>query len=125
MHTMAKTLAILILVVLSAGCAGLNSYRLATGPAPFHKFDLPIYATENVPFEYQELGIVRGVGWVSHGWPDQTQCAEAMVNEAKQMGADAVIGVRVVPFTESSGFLIVGCSGVVDIQGVAVKIIRP
>jgi len=125
MRVITRVLLCLVTVILVAGCAGLNTYRVATGPDPFHKYDLPIYATENVPFEYEELGIVRAVGWVYNAWPDQSKCVEAMVKDAKSLGADAVIRVKILPFAWSDGFMLVLGSGGVDVQGVAVKIKRP
>ena len=111
--------------LLLTGCVGLETYRIATGPTPFIKYDIPVYATDNVPFEYTELGIVRAVPWVLGGWPTESVYMEAVVKEAKALGADAIIDFRVTPFTNQGGFMLIVWSGVIDAQGVAVKIKRP
>ena len=125
MRLMVKTIPCALAAILFTGCAGLETYRIATGPEPFHRYDLPIYATESVPFEYEELGIVRGVAWAKWAWPDQTKCVEAMVKEAKALGADAVIGVSVTSSVWSDGFVLVIGNGILEVQGVAVKVKRP
>ena len=106
------------MVCLLAGCAGTASYKFATGPAAKVNYGIEIYATDNVPFEYTELGIVRGVGCSAETWPTEQMYVEGMVKEAKALNADAVINVRLIPFTTFSRVF-------VEAQGVAVKIKRP
>ena len=118
-------LTVLAVAGLLAGCAGTASYKFATGAAAKANYGIEIYATDNVPFEYAELGIVRGEAWLTGGWPDEKMYVEGIVKEAKALNADAVINYRESRFQVVEGFLLIIGHHVVEAEGVAVKIKRP
>lgn len=118
-------LAGVLMVCLLSGCAGTLSSKLATGAAAKANYDIQIYATDNVPFEYTELGIVRGMSWVDLGHPTEATYMDAVVKEAKSMGADAIINFHLSSTYNSGGFVLVVWANIVEAQGVAVKIKRP
>ena len=113
-----------VAVGLLSGC-GTASYKFATGPTAKANYGIEIYATDNVPFEYTELGIVRGEAEWAFAWPDEQMYMEGVIKEAKALNADAVINFHLNRHSNSSGFILVVGKCLVDAEGVAVKIKRP
>lgn len=112
-------------VIFLCGCSGIHMYKIATGSTPFQDYGLPIYATENVPFEYEELGVVRVDAWVCETYPKEATYMTNLVRAAKELGADAIVRFKLENFGLSGGFMLVLSNGHTVAEGVAVKIKRP
>jgi hypothetical protein len=87
--------------------------------------NVKIYGTDNVPFEYEEVGVI---GHVYHkNVYSKEQFMREFVAEAQQMGADAILDFKIEPVPVGGGvFVVVVTPGdFVRLTGVAVKIKRP
>ncbi|MFC1707692.1 hypothetical protein ACFL59_12895 [Planctomycetota bacterium] len=89
-------LGLLLFSLSGLGCSGTRVHRVATGPHSSEEHGLPLYASENVPFEYDEIGIVRVVGWSKFAFPEPEPLIKQLAAEAMMLGADAIIGVQLV-----------------------------
>ena len=114
-----------LLVSVLSGCACVERCKIATGPTPFVKYEIPVYATESVPFEYTEIGIVQIAPTQVGSFAEVSKYMEEFVGEAKRLGADAVINFHVTRFATAGGFMLVLPNCRVEMEGVAVKIKRP
>lgn len=110
-------------VVLVCGCRGTTAYVVPVADrTPATCGNTKLFGTDNVSFEYEELGAV-GILSYSHS---VDECVRAIVSEAEKLGADAILNFRMQPLDHSEGFwLVVGHRGPVELSGVAVKIKRP
>ena len=110
-------------MIFVAGCRSVQTLPVAQR-TPTQCGNIKLYGTDNVPFEYQELGVI-GVT-VTH--QSLNDCLEAFAGEARKMDADAVLNFRVVPVQGTGGFMYVTTisqDNRVCMTGVAVKIKRP
>lgn len=121
-------LVLLCLLPMLCGCTYTKTLTMATGPRPVPPWHIPVYATANVPFEYEELGTVCTVDM--NYYKNQEAAMREFREAVEQYRPDAVINFRFEPetYTSGGGFLGVGVDTQVlgiRISGVAVKIKRP
>lgn len=111
---------VLVVALLVCGCQS-RTVIVPTGrtSAPWR---IPVYATDNVPFEYEEIGFVSVI---EHG-SAQEKALSRFQKAVDQLGADAVLGFRLEYEIEVGGFwLVLSDTSYVKVTGVAVKIKRP
>jgi hypothetical protein len=78
---------------------------------------LKVFSTDNVPFEYEEIGFVTCSMWARHTVPPKEEDMLARFRDkAIRMGADAVLNFR---YSSLYADLLV------ELSGVAVKIKKP
>lgn len=109
--------------VLATGCATGRVVPVATRtPASFGHIKL--YGTDNVPFEYEELGVI---GQLYDKQFSMDQCLRMFAEEAEKLGADAILNFRVEPGEAYGGFILVlgDHYAHVTLTGVAVRIKKP
>jgi hypothetical protein len=108
-------------LLLSSGCRTVYVVPVAQR-TPSTCGNIRLYGTDNVPFEYEELGVIG----LTFEDASQDQCLQAFVSEAQKMGADAILGFRIEPVVFSGGFMLVVCNhSETRLTGVAVRIKRP
>ena len=80
---------VVAVVFLLSACETMHSFSIPSvekTPAAFG--DIPIYYSDIVPFEYEEIGIVLVWG------NNQENAIKEMASKAKSVGADAIINFR-------------------------------
>lgn len=117
-----------VFAVSLCGCSTVKSSVPVAIRTPAYCGNVKLYGTDNVPFEYEELGIVS-LAALEH--TTQEAKIEAFVNEARKMGADAIVNVTIEPANDMV-LVIFGFGGggsphpnSYRLSGVAVKIRRP
>lgn len=113
-------LALLCLLILT-GCA--RQAIVPTGSSVTPPWRIPVYASGNVPFEYEEIGFVS----VTEPGPATQEKALRRFREAvNQLGGDAVVNFRLDWKTGVGGFfVVVGMPDWIQVSGLVVKIKRP
>jgi hypothetical protein len=113
------TVTILVAMFLS-GC--VNPCTVMTGartPADFG--NIKVYGTDNVPFEYDEIGFHCVVVDA-----DQQTALRTFATQTQNMGADAILNFHIRPVYATGGFFFVmSDTSQYEVSGVAVKIKRP
>ena len=106
-------------LALSSGCATyVAEHAIPTaGRATPDWGTLKVYATDNVPFEYEEIGFVAHAEYSDHnGWLNEQALLNTFRDKVIRMGADALLNFRYDTF---------GGDWACQVSGVAVKIKRP
>lgn len=122
---MTKTVSIflsaLAAAVLLGGCQTVHVVPVAQRTPAFCG-NVKLYGTDNVPFEYEELGIVSVS--LSHATTDEV--LQLFVSEVQKLGADAALNVRFQSVNRTGGFfLVLTLPNDNLITGTAVKKTRP
>lgn len=111
-----------------SGCGTIKASVPVAVRTPVYCGSVKLYGTDNVPFEYEELGVVA---LYAHESSSLEEKVTQFVNEAQKMGADAILNFRVEPVNDIV-LVIFGfgggagpCHGGYRITGVAVEIKRP
>lgn len=118
----------LFLMIVFCGCATVKSSIPVAVRTPAYCGSVKLYGTENVPFEYEELGVVS---LLSHDTTSLEEKISAFVGEAQKLGADAIVNFMAVQMNDDVG-VILGfgygggpCKNYYRLTGVAVKTKRP
>ena len=110
---------LVLLGVFSCGCQTWifeHSIPIADRATP-EWGSLKVYATDNVPFEYEEIGFVTiSYHTNRYGEPNEKDMLSKFRDRALEMGADAVLNFR---------YEALGLYYLTHVSGVAVKIKRP
>lgn len=77
---------------------------------------LKVFATDNVPFEYEEIGLVSASAHQASSARDESKLCAMLREKAISMGADAIINLRYEVYSMNVG---------AHMSGVAVKIKKP
>jgi len=118
---MTKHRIFLIAVLLTAGCHS-RTVIVPTGKIT-PPWRIPVYATDNVPFEYEEIALVSTIACIE---ADVEKATSRFQKAVDQLGADAVLNFRLEYDISVGGFMVVVSDAeYVRITGVAVKIKRP
>ncbi len=91
MYDFRLMLRLILIAVMGLGMVGCRSpqYVIPLGArSPAACGNIRLYATDNVPFEYEELGAIGGL---YHKVKSEDQRLRAFVAEARKLGADAIV----------------------------------
>ena len=120
-HRAYKWFAVLCAALLLAGCQSVQTLPVAQR-TPSQCGDIKLYGTDNVPFEYEELGVIG----IYVTYKSMEEALQVFMAEAQKMRADAVLNLRVQPGIGVGGFfLVITLPNKIYITGTAVKIKRP
>ena len=119
---------LILIVVIGLGMAACRSPQYVTplgARTPAVCGTIRLYATDNVPFEYEELGAIGGL---YHKIKSPDQRLQAFTAEARKLGADAIVNFSQEPMI--GALVLFGFGGddptvYTRMTGVAVKIRRP
>ena len=125
---MGKCLLVLLTAGCLCGCGSIKSSIPVSVRTPAYCGNIKLYGTDNVPFEYEELGVVA---LRETDFTTLEDKLSAFVREAQKLGADAVVNFRVEPINDIV-VVVFGfgggagpCKDSYLLTGVAVKIKRP
>jgi len=125
---LSKSGLVLALVALMCGCGSVRMSMPIAVRTPAYCGEMKLYGTDNVPFEYEELGVVAVF---ENDWTSVEDKMDKFISEAQKMGADAIVNFSIEPANDivlvffGFGGGAGPCSCSYLIKGVAVKVKRP